>query len=484
MPRPQSSLAQLLAALLLGLLSGTILSPTALADPSRHPTGAVGTEASTTTLYLDNGQVRVGADLAVGGAITWLSDSQERRNIVNNYDWGRQVQVSFYSSPIPFIPPSGRKPHKDWAFVGWNPIQVGDCYYNPSPILKHRHSKNEIYVKCVPLHWPLNNVSGECTYECWIRLEGRAARVRVRFTNHRADKTQYPAVARPQELPAVFVNANYNRLMVYGGDRPFTSDALTRLSTENLNVSPQNPPGHDVYNRYNPESWMAFLRQDGWGLALWHPGCHHITGCFFGKERQGGTKDVTCGYMSANRREVLDHNIVYEYEYYLVVGTMEQIRDYIYERAERPAPPSYRFKKDRQHWFYVNASDAGWPIRGELRVNLDQQDPQLWSPAGHWRAEEAPKLRIEAAFKVARPTPAQVFFLTHYPQLPDMGNEKAPWRGPASFEFINDGKFHTYEIDLSALAGYKGAIAGLRFDPVVAGQPGDLVRVRSITLHK
>ena len=46
----------------------------------------------------------------------------------------------------------------------------------------------------------LEDEPGECTFECWIQLDGATAKVRSRMVNHRSDTTQY--AARQQELPA------------------------------------------------------------------------------------------------------------------------------------------------------------------------------------------------------------------------------------------------------------------------------------------
>src|SRR5438105_2744667 len=42
---------------------------------------------------VDNGVVRLGVDLNAGGAVTYLSKSAEDNNIINSWDWGRQVQM-------------------------------------------------------------------------------------------------------------------------------------------------------------------------------------------------------------------------------------------------------------------------------------------------------------------------------------------------------------------------------------------------------
>ena len=153
--------------------------------------------------YLDNGTIRLGVDLNLGGSITYLADANDRTNIINNHDWGRQIQMSFYSGPVPFTP-GGKQPSKTWAGLGWNPIQSGDCAGNRSRIIEHRNDGKSIYVKCVPMQWPLDNEPGECTFESWIRLEGNVALVRSRIDNHRTDTTQYSG--RGQELPAVYTN--------------------------------------------------------------------------------------------------------------------------------------------------------------------------------------------------------------------------------------------------------------------------------------
>lgn len=52
--------------------------------------------------FLDNGTIRLGVDLARGGCISYFSPSGRDENVVNNFDLGRQIQMSFYSGPVPF----------------------------------------------------------------------------------------------------------------------------------------------------------------------------------------------------------------------------------------------------------------------------------------------------------------------------------------------------------------------------------------------
>ena len=72
--------------------------------------------------------------------------------------------------------------------------------------------------------------------------------------------------------------------------------------------------------------------------------------------------DDPTGYLAPVRQEVLDHNIVYEYRYMLVLDSLANIRKEAYKQRPKSAVPDYRFTKDRQHWWLVNAHDTGFPL--------------------------------------------------------------------------------------------------------------------------
>ena len=271
------------------------------------------------------------------------------------------------------------------ARIGWNPIQTGDDFGHASRVLEHRNDGSTLYVKCVPMQWPLDDVPGECTFECWITLDGAAVQVRSRLDNARTDKTQY--TARRQELPAVYVNGPYDRLLAYTGDQPFSGGALMRIA------KPASEPG--PWTRWNSaENWSALVRDDGWGLGVWHPGCFSFGGGFAGPPGKGGPHDAPTGYISPGHVEVIDWNIRHEYRYALILGTLDEIRRYVYRHPRRLATPDFHFQRDRQHWYFVNVRDAGWPLRSEWRVTLDRDDPQLISPDVFWQASDVPTLYL------------------------------------------------------------------------------------------
>ncbi len=412
--------------------------------------------------YLDNGVIRLGVNLDLGGAITYLSPAASRTNLINSFDWGRQIQMSHYSGPVPFTP-RGKQPEKAWAGLGWNPIQSGDCYGHRSRLLKHRNNGREIYVKCVPMQWPLNNEPGECTFECWIRLAGNTAQVRSRLVNHRSDQIQYSG--RGQEQPAIYTCGPWYRLMTYTNDQPFSGASLVQI-----------PPKFPWTGWMATENWAALVDDSGWGLGIWEPGTYQFIGGFAGKPGSGGPKDNPTGYIAPLQEEIIDHNIETEFGYTLIVGRLEEIRGFVQSRSQKGGSPHYRFEKDRQHWHYQNATDTGWPIRGALNVRLEGNDPQLIGPAGFWMAAEAPRLLIEAACRVSDPR-AAVFWSR-------LDADSFSEERRIDFELVPDGRFHTYEVTLSSSREYRGMITRLRLDPVPAGKPGEFIRVRSIGFKK
>ena len=411
--------------------------------------------------FLENAEIKVGVDLSLGGAITWLS-GRDGQNRVNNHDLGRQIQLSYYSGPVPFET-GGQKPSAHWRHLGWNPIQAGDDFDNGSQVLEHRNDGREIYVKCVPLQWPLNRVPGDCTQESWMQLDGPVLKARARLVIARSDLTQYPA--RIQELPALYANAAFHRVVSYTGDRPFLGDAVQTL--------PPSTSSHPWSFWFGTEHWSAVLDAQEQGLGLITPGRVWFTGGFAGKPGPNDTKTNATGYLASQGHEILDHNIVHEFRYEVVVGSLEQIRARAALHAVQ-SPPAWHFQRDRQGWHYRDARDSGWPIKDQLDLRADGADPQLLSPPILWQAEDAPFVVIEAAFHTREPF-ASLYWRRFSKEAPGADDH-------LRFPVINDGQFHRYVIRLSDAASYTGPLIQLRLDPVSSGSPTDRIRLKSIQL--
>ncbi|MFM2167478.1 MAG: hypothetical protein RIS79_1849 [Verrucomicrobiota bacterium] len=99
--------------------------------------------------FMQNERLKLGVDLDLGGAITFLASVKDGANVINNFDLGRQVQLSFYGGPVPFEA-KGQKPAAHRHHIRWNPIQTGDNFKNASKALSHENDRREIHLNCRP----------------------------------------------------------------------------------------------------------------------------------------------------------------------------------------------------------------------------------------------------------------------------------------------------------------------------------------------
>jgi autotransporter-associated beta strand protein len=418
--------------------------------------------------YLDNGSIRLGVDTSKGGAIVLLQPSGplgSGSNVVNSFDLGRLVQQSYYSGPSSFVP-AGATQHPSWSPWPWNPVQGGDAYGNRSTLISASNSGTQIYVKSRPEQWALQNVAAECTLEEWITLSGSVVTVRNRLTNARADVTQY--AARTQELPAVYTWAKLTQLKAYTGTQPFTSGSIS--------VIPNAAPPWTTFRA--TEGWAAYVDANDWGLGVFAPNNVAFIGGFAGTPGTGGPTSSNTGYLSPIRQEIIDHDIVYEHTYHLILGSLSSIRSYAV--ANKPdLRPDYQFRGTRDGWTYANATDAGFPITDRLHVNVNSSDPQMLGPECSFRAADVPKLHVRVAASVAgaAQTSGRLYW--------ERENGTAPMSAAQSkgFTITADGQFRTYEIDLSGTSTWTGQISRLRFDPVGSGTTGDFVEVQLISAY-
>ena len=413
--------------------------------------------------FLDNGEVRIGMDLALGGAVTFISSKDHPGNIINSADLGRQIQMSHYSGPWPYEV-GDKKPNKAWAGLGWNPIQTGDCYGNPSKVVAYRNDGKQLYIKCVPIQWPLNNVPGDCVFETWTTLEGPVIHMRFRCTNRRSDQTAYRPC--PQELPAVYTISKLCRLMSYTGDKPFTQDTLTQVTNDWRKPWP--------WTRFvATERWAALVDGGGWGLGVFKDDGGEFHGGIYGDARSDDPKDGSTAYVAPIHVENFDYNIVYEHRTAFVVGNLADIRKRCNEMATWTTP-AWRFVKDRQHWTVCDATNGGFPLNGEWRIKFGAKKARLESAIQCWRAESAPTMDLEIAY-TGQATTARVFWKRLHDGQWDM-------RRSLGLDLNPDGKFHKYHLDLASSPEYRDLIIGVAIEPIAQPRLGEEIAIKSIVL--
>jgi hypothetical protein len=304
------------------------------------------------TLELDNDTMHLKLDLTRGGAISYISKSGTTRNIVNIHDEGRYIQQSYYAGKVLDRTAEGQNPN--WSPWPWNPIQVGDSYRNRAEILASSRYGNTLYVKCIPMLWDMNDEPAEAIMEQWTTLQGNVLKVRNRLTCQRTDEIWGEAVSRDQELPAVYPISALENLYSYFGPLPWTGAPLDNPEVVHLEGG--------FWGRYQgdrvTEHWMAFVDDSHWGIGVYTPICSNFLAGMAGAPGYEA-QDGPTSYIAPVKKEVLDKHSVFEYTYWLVVGTLHQIRSRIYD-IEGIQPIAWEFTDDLEGW---HADPAGGTVR-------------------------------------------------------------------------------------------------------------------------
>jgi hypothetical protein len=384
--------------------------------------------------FLENGRVRVGVNLLDGGKITYLS----RVRGSDAHDVVQDVQQSYYGGP----------PDESWHVAASGGL-----------VLANRNDGRMIYTKVIPQQdYPYRQC--ECTFETWITLRGNAVHVRNRLTNLRDDGPSF--TPHGQELPALYTTGDAYRLYTYDGADPYTDAPVREITDDRGGFFTPGP------SFLATEHWAALVNDDGFGVGLFEPRVTRFGG-IPGNEYAIDYGWIN-GYMAGSSADILSASTLYTYDYTLVLGSLDDIRAYAVEH--RPDPrPVYLFQKDRQHWWELNASDAGDPIRGALRVSPDRPDPQLYGPETSFPATGVHALYVRGAWHTAQ-SRAQLFWAN----ADGFSGDRV-----ASFDVANDGRFHTYRVPVDDLSTWAGTIKRLRLDVVDDPEPGRWVDISCIS---
>jgi hypothetical protein len=264
-------------------------------------------------VYLDNGEVRIGVKTSSGGAVAYFSPSGSEKNLLNHFDRGRLVQQSYY----------GAADGTTWAGKPWrwNPVQGGDWKGNPATLLAIESDEKRLTTKSIARHWSGCVDLPDVLFQQTITLERKVAHVRYRMTY--SGQTKHPPAH--QEVPAVFVEPEYDTLVLYDGDRPWTGEALSR-----------SKPGWPNESRKMTERWAAYVNGDGHGVGAYVPLTEELT-CYRYAAGQPSERGA-CSYFAPLTTFAVTPGMVFEYDVYLTCGTVEEMREAfrrVHERREK-----------------------------------------------------------------------------------------------------------------------------------------------------
>ena len=281
--------------------------------------------------YIQNDKIKLGVDLLRGGSITYLSEANNSRTVINHHDQGREVQMSFYAAPNPYNPPTVEHPKGacNKLFMGvdwpWNPIGAGDVDGNHGQILSFSTtSATSLHVLTRPLQWACHNVSCECTFEQDIELIGDG--VKVTSTLRTSRKDVYTPILMDQELPAVYSNGEFYRLLSYSGEKPVTGDDMVTEYDAGWKDNFWSP---GVFSA--TEHWAALLDKRGWGLGVINAEQTNFLGGFHGRKGRGGPNDDPVGYIAPVGQLAIGPTDVCTYSFFLVLGDLKKNRAYAYD---------------------------------------------------------------------------------------------------------------------------------------------------------
>lgn len=256
--------------------------------------------------YIDNGIVRLGVDLERGGSVFYFAESASKRNVLNHADEGRFIQQSYYGEPD-----SSVWVNQPWV---WNPIQGGGSHGEKAKTLKQQLDEKGINIVSEPVHWASGAALLETEMEEIITLNGRMAHIHYIFRNTGEKATDHPAAH--QELPAVFVDANLPNLVYYNGQYPWTNDSLVSVV-----------PGWPNEEHVRTEEWAAYVDSTRWGIGVYTPGTSVFTAYRFPGDGTPGPEGSACSYFAPVRSFAVIKGMIFEYDVYLYIGTVTEIRD-------------------------------------------------------------------------------------------------------------------------------------------------------------
>lgn len=259
--------------------------------------------ATENKLFIENDKVVLGVDKAAGGSVFFFSQKDPRRNLINHYDKGRFIQQSFYGKPD-----GSMWDKQKWR---WNPVQGGGYKGEPAKIITFTNSPSSLYVKSVGKHWATGEDLPAALMEEWITLTGEVSHIRFRFT-YCGDVPQGEA---DQEMPAVFADYNLPALVFYNGQKPWTGDELKKVV-----------PGWPNEGHRMDEEWAAYVDDKDWGMGIYTPGTSRMTSYRYKGDGKSGPAGSACSYLAPLRKVALNKGSVVEYDVYLTIGTLPDIR--------------------------------------------------------------------------------------------------------------------------------------------------------------
>lgn len=242
--------------------------------------------------YLSNQYLKVGLDETSGYGIAEItSKTYPNINLINAYDKGRLVQNSIYSDADGSV----------WNNQPWmeNWVQGGSWDGKRPNVTSTKLTQTTSETTTQGIHWATGK-NGPVWFTQRITLDGPL--LKVKHDTFYDGKTK--GMPRHQEMPAVFVNPKYSRLM--------------RLQN---GLMVENIPGWPNEYFAIEKGFCAYVNGANWGIGMVSD-CSHVTAYRFLPE--GGQKSW-CSYVAPIKTFSLYPGMRDSFSVTFTVGTMKQI---------------------------------------------------------------------------------------------------------------------------------------------------------------
>lgn len=270
-------------------------------------------------VYLEQGELKIGADLATGGTLSYLErksyagqtidevidkngniviDVNAKENcqqhlsssvnLINIYDAGRQVQQSYYANVGGTMSATnGENGYtRSYCYTGseegwywpYNPVQAGDCANNPGQVVDFELGKNYIYVKVRAMDWAkgwiqkfdlANTYKGGVTtksyMENWYRIQNGMVIVENTFIDWNGFTDMNTVPIHTNELPATFLVHPLNNFVCYTGMFPWSNGTLERHKDDLYSTT----SGNAVVVNNHAEDWFAWVNDNDFGVGIY-----------------------------------------------------------------------------------------------------------------------------------------------------------------------------------------------------------------------
>ena len=277
-------------------------------------------------IYIEKDNLKVGADLAMGGTLSYLEktswegltidevidynnniyigvNAKENAdielsssvNLINICDAGREFQQSYYADIGGSMEEATGANGYDrrWSYTAtregyywpYNPVQGGDEVCNLSQIIDYEVSDNSIYVKVRAMDWGNGSARPEhkgddyeevkfgrttkSYMENWYTIKDGMLYVDNRFIDWNGFTDMENIPLHTLEIPAAYVVHPLSTYVCYTGNDPWNLEDTSYDKQPKL-LGWWDENAH--INRHHPEDWFAWVNDEEFGVGVYVPG--------------------------------------------------------------------------------------------------------------------------------------------------------------------------------------------------------------------